>query len=97
MIAPCPYCNSTRLKTVFYCNATMLDPDLWTWDYTGYLPSYTLKRIECAECGATSTDLAASNEDAINNWNKNVNNHRNVLFRLREFPIHATIETESVT
>lgn len=97
MISPCPYCNSTRLKTVFYCHVAMLDPDLYTWDETGYYPSYTLKRIECAECGATSPDLAATSEEAIDNWNKIVNTHRNVLLRIREFPVHATIETEGVT
>ena len=97
MISPCPYCNSTRLKTVFYCNATMLDPNFWSWDDTGYYPSLTLKRIECTECGATPPDLAASSEEAIDNWNKYVNNHRNVLCRLREFPVHATVETESAT
>lgn len=95
MISSCPYCKSTKLKTIFYCSHALAEPDFWTWDDTGYLPKLTLKRIECTECGATTPDLAASSAEAIKNWNKNVNNHRNVLLRVREFPVNtAAFEQE---
>lgn len=89
MISPCPCCGSTKLKSVFYCTPALADPDFWTWDDSGYTPKHMLKRIECAACGATTPDLATSADEAIRNWNKHVNNHRNVLLRIREFPINT--------
>lgn len=91
----CPVCDSRNLKWVYYAPPSQVAPEFWE-DIVddGYSPTILVKRIECADCGATVPGLALTLTEAEDYWNAVDKNdgHRFVLQRIGEEPVREVEE-----
>lgn len=92
----CPVCDSRNLKWVYYAPPSQVAPELWE-DMVddGYSPMILVKRIECADCGATVPGLSLTLDEATKYWNalnEANGNNRYVLQRIGEEPVREVEE-----
>lgn len=80
----CPVCNGEKLKWVYYSPSASVAPDLWEFDEDGFNPLILFKRIECANCGATTSSVHLVLSDALATWNYADDTGRKVLQRIGE-------------
>lgn len=85
---PCPICGIGKPRMVHYAIPMKYNPDAWeeTEDCL-FEPMITYKRIECANCGATSDYLEILIDAAVSDWNhedENGNRDRVVQYIIDE-------------